>query len=193
MNIENTSSGGLDDRMDENAVAKGAAGGSAPLPSEGEDLGKEAGGFAAVSAAEALALALSPPQRKAIELLTSGHTLVDSAKAAGVGRTTLYRWLHGDATFMAAFNTWQQDALATARGRLLALSDLAVATVGKAMSHGDAKTAVAVLKSLGVMDRPTPGPTDADELRRVQDLEARKQKVVKDKQEWEVMVLEAGM
>jgi hypothetical protein len=137
----------------------------------GMELAVRGESFAAVSAAEALSLALTPGQRKAIEMLTSGHTLVDSATAAGVGRTTLYRWLKGDAKFLAAYNAWQQDALATARGRLLAMSDLAVTTVGKAMNAGDSKTALAVLKSLGVMDRVQPGPTDPEEVVREQALE----------------------
>src|SRR5207244_3791667 len=91
----------------------------------GQPMGLEMG-FAAVSAAEARALALSPAQRTAIEKLTSGHTLVDSALAAGVNRTTLYRWLKNDATFLAAYNAWQQDAVATARGRMLGITDVAV-------------------------------------------------------------------
>jgi hypothetical protein len=78
-------------------------------------------------------LSLTPPQRKAIEKLTAGHTVADSATAAGVNRCTLYRWLKHDPEFQAAYNAWQQDAIATARGRLLALTDTAVTAVGKAM------------------------------------------------------------
>src|SRR5260221_559194 len=98
----------------------------------GQPMGLEMG-FAAVSAAEARALALSPAQRTAIEKLTCGHTLVDSATAAGVNRTTLYRWLKSDAQFQAAYNAWQQDALATARARMLGLTDVALTSLGKAM------------------------------------------------------------
>jgi hypothetical protein len=43
--------------------------------------------------------------------------------------------------------------------------------IGKAMSAGDSKTALAVLKSLGVMDRMQPGPTDPEEVVRQQELE----------------------
>ncbi len=66
---------------------------------------------------------LSPAQARAIEMLASGHTVATAAEAVGVGRTTIYRWLKGDAAFVAAFNAWQQDMLDTARGRLLALTD----------------------------------------------------------------------
>jgi hypothetical protein len=127
--------------------------------------------MAAVSAAEALTLALSPPQQTAIQLLTSGHTLVASATAAGVNRVTLYRWLKRDPAFVAAYNAWQKDVIDTARGRILALSGLAVTTVARAMSTGNAKVAVEILKSMGILDRAEPGSTDATEVERKQKLE----------------------
>ena len=130
-----------------------------------------------------MSLALSPPQRKAIELLTSGRTVIDAAQAAGVNRATLYRWLSGDAAFVAAYNAWQKDVLATTRGRLLALTDLAVTTVTKAMTHGDAKTAMKILKSMGALDTPTPGATDPEEIERQQNLDWKKQKTAARKEE----------
>jgi AcrR family transcriptional regulator len=117
---------------------------------------------------------LSPAQARAIEMLASGHTVATAAEAVGVGRTTIYRWLKGDAAFVAAFNAWQQDMLDTARGRLLALTDTAVNAVSKSMEKGDAKTALALLKHLGALRRPTPGPTDPADVERLQDLQWRK-------------------
>lgn len=134
--------------------------------------------FAAVSRAEAMAMALSPAQRTAIEKLTSGHTMVDSAAAAGVGRATLYRWLKNEPAFQAAFNAWQHDAVATARGRLLALTDIAVTAVGKAMQRGDGRLALKVLERMGIAERPTPGPTDAEEVKREQVMEKRGREIV---------------
>jgi hypothetical protein len=164
---------------------------SEPVESGGGERGLESRGeaFAAVSAS----LALTPGQRKAIEMLTSGHTLVDSATAAGVGRTTLYRWLKGDAKFLAVYNSWQQDALATARGRLLAMSDLAVTTIGKAMSAGDAKTALAVLKALGVMERVQPGATDPDEVTRQQEMERKTREFEEKKKRQDMRDLSAWL
>lgn len=74
----------------------------------------------------------------------------------------------------AAFNAWQKDVLDTARGRLLALSDLAVTTVAKSMVRGDAKTALKILQSLGTLDRAQPGSTDPKEIERLQKLERQK-------------------
>src|ERR1035437_595688 len=84
-------------------------------------------------AAEAAALALSPPQRLAIEHLTAGYSLIASANAARVTRMTLYRWMNRDARFQAAYNAWQLDALTAARTRLLAATDDAVTTVVNAV------------------------------------------------------------
>ena len=58
------------------------------------------------------------------------------------------------------------------------------------MSRGDAKTAVMVLKAMGVMERPIVGPADAEEVQRVQELEERKRAVEKKEAEWEVRRME---
>ena len=144
--------------------------------------------FAAVSAEEAKALSLTPAQRTAIEKITSGHTLVDAATAAGVNRVTLYRWLKHDPEFQAAYNSWQQDALATARGRLLALTDTAVTTINKAMLNGDGRLALKILERLGVADRPQTGATDVEELKFEQALEQRKRQLERQKEQDQLMM-----
>lgn len=120
---------------------------------------------------DALTVGLTPGQRVAIEKLTVGETVVDAARAAGVTRMTLHRWLKQDAAFVAAYNAWQQDALASARGRLLALADTAVTTVGNAMRAGDARTAVTVLKAMGTLEKPVAGSTDVKVVQHELDVE----------------------
>ena len=153
--------------------------------------------FAAVSAAEAMTLALSAAQRTAIERLTCGQTLVDSATAAGVSRMTLYRWLKNDVQFQAAYNAWQQDAVATARGRMLGVTDVAVMSLARALSReagqpvqlaavAQGRLALRVLERMGIADRPTPGPTEVEELERRRDLERRKHENLKLKEEFDV-------
>jgi hypothetical protein len=80
-----------------------------------------------------------------------------------VTRKTLYNWLHHDAKFQAAYNAWQLDAATRTRSKMLAMADEAVYTVGVAIKR-DARLAFDVLKSLGVMERPTPGSTDPEEI-----------------------------
>ncbi len=88
---------------------------------------------------------------------------------------TLHRWLKQDARFVAAYNAWQQATLESARGRLTALAELAVTTVGEAMRKGDARAALAVLKAMGTLAPPTPGPTDAKMAQREMDVEAARE------------------
>ena len=127
-----------------------------------------------LSAAEAVALALSPEQRTALEKMLTGHTLVASATAAGVTRMTLYRWLHDDAKFQAAYNAWKLDAVTGAQTKILAMTDTAVNTVGRAVKT-DPKVALTVLKAVGALDRPRPGSTDPEEMERRMEI-ARRQK-----------------
>ena len=141
-----------------------------------------------ISGAEATALALSPPQRTAIERLTSGHTVVSSAVAAGVSRSTLHRWMKEDATFQAAYNAWQRDAVVTARGRILALTDTAVTALGKAMEKGDGRLAMRLLEKMGLTAAPEPGATEAEEVKREQAMEGRRVEVERRKAESELVL-----
>jgi hypothetical protein len=117
----------------------------------------------AFSAEEAAAMALSPIQRLALEKMVTGYTLVASATAAGVTRSTLYRWLKNDSKFQAAYNAWQQDAVTSAKTRVMAMADDAVATVARAVKS-DARLAFGVLKTVGILDRAAVGSTDSEEI-----------------------------
>src|SRR5579872_1365044 len=110
--------------------------------------GEGGAGIGPMGVGKVVAAALTPAQRIAIERLSVGETVVDAARAAGVTRMTLHRWLKQDAEFVAAYNAWQEETLASARGRLLALADTAVTTVANAMRNGDARAAMAVLKAM---------------------------------------------
>jgi len=116
---------------------------------------------AVVTPAEAAALQLTPAQRAAIIQLTSGATRSAAAIAAGVTRTTLYKWLNHDPNFQAAFNAWHKDLITTAQGQLLAASHEAVNTVLNAIRRGDARLAWKLLESLGLNKLSKPGSTDA--------------------------------
>jgi hypothetical protein len=96
---------------------------------------------------------------------------------------TLWRWLKNDAQFQAAYNAWQQDALATARGRMLALTDGALTAVGKAMARGDGRLAMRVLERMGIAEVPTPGATEVEEVERRQKVDRRKREVKIKKEE----------
>jgi hypothetical protein len=114
---------------------------------------------------EAEALKLTPPQRIALEHLLLGSQLSVAARIAGVTRMTLYRWLHRDPNFQAAFNTWQADAYINSRMRTLGMLNSATTTVEVAVQT-DPRVAVAVLKAAGILHHALPGPTEPDECQR---------------------------
>lgn len=92
---------------------------------------------------------LSQSQEMALAALRGGQTFVRAAEEAGVTRMTLYRWLRGNAHFRAAFNAWQEEAVESARARLVKLADQAVDVVEQALRRSDEKVALRVLRSIG--------------------------------------------
>ncbi len=66
------------------------------------------------------------------------------------------------------------------------MSDLACTTVGKAMMKGDAKTAVTLLKSMGIMKAPKPGSTDPQDVDRDRAIEHRTESLQRRKREIEL-------
>jgi hypothetical protein len=105
---------------------------------------------------------LTIAQQGAIEALRNGCSFVRAAEAAGVSRVTLYRWVRADAAFRAAYNAWQAEMADSARARLLKLTDQAVDVVEAALRRNDEKTAVQMLKDLGVLRPRRRGSTDAE-------------------------------
>ncbi len=109
---------------------------------------------------------LSPPQLTALAELLAGRTVTDAATAAGVDRVTLHRWLREDHSFRAAWNRARRELQNAMQTRLLTLAEKAADCVGKAIEHGDGKTALALLRGLGLLPGESPkiGSDDAAEL-----------------------------
>jgi AcrR family transcriptional regulator len=93
---------------------------------------------------------LSKAQRAAIELLAGGATFRAAAEAAGVSRSTIYRWIDGDPLFRSIWTEFQAEIAHTARARLLGLADSAVTAAAAAVDGGDARIAMTMLNRLGV-------------------------------------------
>lgn len=125
--------------------------------------------------------ALTPGQEIALQRLAAGSSIVQAARPAQVDRRTLYRWLHSDPQFVAAYNAWQRETVASGRGRVLAMGDLALDTVQSAMLQGNARVAVQVAKANGALDAPKPGLTNPERFRRRKRLrDAKWQKALAD-------------
>lgn len=61
-----------------------------------------------------------------------------------------------------------------------------MAAVRTALEKGDVKTALTVLKSIGAMKQPKPGPTTVSEARREQSLKRRKHDAKKRREEFDI-------
>jgi hypothetical protein len=118
---------------------------------------------------------LSPEQCLALKNLMSGQSMSQAAMGAGVCRTTLYYWMNQDPEFRAAHNAWKRDTFDSAHSSVLALTEPAIRAVAAALEAGDAKTGLSILKSLGLLSRPEPGSTSADDVRTEQRIEQKKQ------------------
>jgi len=109
---------------------------------------------------------LSPRQERAIEALCAGRTITAAGEAAGVSRGSLHRWLKTDPAFQAALAARTREMRDVADRRLLALVGVAVDAVEQALRTGDARTAVQLLRGLGVLSGqpPRPGIEDPEEI-----------------------------
>ena len=128
---------------------------------------------AKVSGAE-LAERLPRAQHAALAALSGGIPFAEAAKAAGVHRATVYRWLESDPLFRAAYNAWQQELRASARARLLKLADDAIDVVTKELRlHKNEKVAMALLNKLGVLTGRGGGQTDPELLKEEMELDRK--------------------
>ena len=107
--------------------------------------------------------AISTPQSLVLAALSAGKSIAAAAAEAGVSRSTVYRW-HHDPDFVAALNAWKRQTRESAHHRLLALSDLAVNTVQAALQGADARTAMSLLRELGILRKVIAGSSDRDEV-----------------------------
>jgi hypothetical protein len=94
---------------------------------------------------------LKPTQSIVLEQLLAGESVTKAAKAGGVDRTTVHRWLREDAVFQGAYNAARRELSREVEARLPHLAEVALATVQAAVEQGDVRAALAVLKGLGAL------------------------------------------
>lgn len=63
--------------------------------------------------------------------LLGGYSVAAAAKKAGVGRSTIFRWLRDDAAFTAALRAGQRQSLGELSRSLAAIDQLAVMTLAE--------------------------------------------------------------
>jgi hypothetical protein len=75
--------------------------------------------------------------------------MIEAATAAGVDRTTLYRWRTEDEKFLCALEAWRREQVNNAYDRLSGMTVTATNVVGDAIAGGDARLAFRMLEKLG--------------------------------------------
>jgi hypothetical protein len=73
-----------------------------------------------------------------------------------VDRTAVHRWLKYDFGFRAAFNRERRRLREAMQARLMTLAEKAAECVERSPADGDGKTALALLKGLGLLSGELP-------------------------------------
>jgi hypothetical protein len=94
---------------------------------------------------------LSRKREQAIAALLSASTLVEAAKAAGIGDRTLWRWLQ-DPHFQTAYRQARRDAVGQAIARLQQVASTAVDTLESVMKSSAARDSARVAAARAVLE-----------------------------------------
>jgi hypothetical protein len=92
---------------------------------------------------------LSPAQSEALSAIIAGNSITRAAEIAAVDRSTMHRWLREDWLFQAHLNREKRELKEAIEAHLLKIAENAAEAVSEAVSGGDTRTALTVLKGLG--------------------------------------------
>ena len=106
---------------------------------------------------------LSAAEWGAIRAIVSGETRTAAAEAAGVDRSTLYRWFRNNQHFIDALDRALEELEATFAPRLTAVADEAIDRLKGAVWAEDSKTALAILEKLGLLRPRRSGMVDGSD------------------------------
>jgi hypothetical protein len=97
-------------------------------------------------------MTLPREQVDAIAAIMAGNTPTAAARAAGVHRATLYRWMKDDADFARALAECRAAGRFAVQERLLAMSDDCIDVVERAIHDGNAMVALRLMKLTGIFN-----------------------------------------
>ena len=105
---------------------------------------------------------LTGPQVAAVHALMAGDTHEDAAKAAGVHRVTVTRWVNHHPAFIAELNRVRADLARQTLSKIVRLTELAMEVVEKALEAGDREAALRWLRLVPPsLMTPAVGPTES--------------------------------
>ena len=91
-------------------------------------------------------LGLRQAEHAALGELVRGKSVRESAKSAGVGKSTVYRWIKNNPKFLAEYNIWHEEMEQKTRSRMLGMLCKAADAVEVALEEGDAKLGMRLMK-----------------------------------------------
>ncbi len=114
---------------------------------------------------------IPPTQYKAIIALLEQPTMEKAAKAAGINKTTLYKWFRGDAAFKEAYREARREAFSAAVARLQAAATQAVTALVEIAGDPSQQGAARVGASKAILDYAVKAVETEEILARVEALE----------------------
>lgn len=96
---------------------------------------------------------LSSKQISVINTLIAGSSITDAAKAAGVDRSTVHRWLNSDSQFVAEHNQQRSELVQAQQEKLRSLSEKALTLVEELLDNNEASGSLRLRAALAVLDR----------------------------------------
>ena len=108
----------------------------------------------------------TPAQELAIDVLVTGGTTTEAAKAAGVTRQTVSKWRSQHPGFRAELNTRRRELNQERADRIRDLDAQALATVAEAIDNGDTNAALTWVKArqLHTVDVSSVGSGNPDQM-----------------------------
>jgi AcrR family transcriptional regulator len=126
---------------------------------------------------------LAGNQMTVLDLLRLGKSVADTARAAGISRMTIYRWLKDDAHFRAAYNQWMDEMAMSCRSRMMMMTEKALATIERAIDGGDARMAMQLLNGAGRFTPAIDADVEAADVERRRKLERKRKRIAMEKED----------
>jgi len=89
----------------------------------------------------------------------------------------VFRWLKNDPVFQAAHNQWHDQIRSSCQSRLLSLTGKAADALEKALDAGDARSALQLLKWMGMIKERVVGPTEPEEVRKKSEIDREERRI----------------
>jgi hypothetical protein len=131
---------------------------------------------------------LAKRQHQALFMLCEGGSVAETARWISVARGTIYNWIKRNPVFAAEYSRRQEELEESCRARLTAMTDKAATAIEKALAGGNVAASFELLKGMGLIKPAGKRVTDADEMKKRMELEARQRELDLERDERKMQV-----